>query len=661
MTERNLINDGSGHKMRTLFLDIETYAPTPIQHGVYKYAEDVEVLLIAYAYDDEPVRVEQPDELSAVLEDQTDVERVVIHNSNFERTVLARAKNYRLELPISKIYDTMAEALLRALPASLDALCKALGAPSDKMKDARGKKLISLFTSPHKAGKGGRCTKDTHPVEWQEFIAYASQDVEAMRWAYHRMPARFLPEEHLIWELDQRINDRGVQIDTRLAKGATEAVALAQAALTEELQQLTGGAVRSATQRDALLRYLRDVHAFEPADLRRASVEALLASKNTPAAVCDILRVRAQASTSSTAKYFRLLESVGTDGRLRGALQYCGASRTGRWAGRIFQPQNLPRPKVPKEEIPLGVEAIRTGCAHLITDDVMALVSSCLRGVIVAPEGKKLVISDLANIEGRVLAWLAGESWKLQAYKEYDAKTGHDLYRLAFARAFGVAPENVTSEQRQLGKVMELALGYQGSVGAFAKMSAGSGVSLPEEQVLRLVRAWRESNPCIVNFWWALERAFRAAMSTDTAQRVWSVGKVRIVRVSSPHSMVCILLPSGRPLLYHRPFMKDGTIYFWGVGDTPPKWGALDTYSGKLAENITQAVARDVMATNMAAVEDAGYAIVLTVHDELISETPDNDAFNVATLSALLSRQPAWAEGLPLAAGGFETKRYRKD
>lgn len=428
--------------------------------------------------------------------------------------------------------------------------------------------------------------------------------------------------------------------------------------------------------------------------MQRSTLERRIADPDLPSAVKELLAIRLQASTTSTSKYKSLMKGISHDGRLRGTLQFCGASRTGRWAGRLFQPQNLPRPSLEQEQIDEGIEALKAGCADLLYDNIMELTSSALRGCIMAPEGKKLVVSDLSNIEGRKLAWLAGEQWKLDAFREYDEGTGPDLYKLAYARAFNISPDNVDKYQRQIGKVMELGLGFGGGVAAFLTFALVYGLDLDElanaalpnipRDVIReakswydesvklkstfglservfiacdsLKRLWRRAHPMTCDFWYQLERTVRSAIAAPGKTLYCEKLKVR-----RDGAWLRIQLPSGRALCYPSPAIESGNITYQGVNSYSRKWQRLKTYGGKLVENVTQAAARDVLAGNIPLIENAGYSIVLTVHDEVICEAPDTDDFNDKALSALLSTNPEWAPDIPLNAGGFEAYHYRKD
>jgi DNA polymerase len=657
--------------MSILYLDLETYSATPIKHGAYRYGEDAEVLLVALAWDDEPVEVWdltdsggknlQTLQLSIDTADQ-----IVIHNSMFDRTVLAAQG---IHVPVEKIFDTMVLALQHGLPGSLGMLCDILGVPVDKAKDKAGKKLIHLFTKPcPKNWKLRRATSATHPEEWTAFIEYARLDVDAMRDIYGRLVRwNNTRDERQLWLLDQRINDRGIGVDVGLARSATRAFGRASRSLATRATELTGGRLTSATQRDALLRYLREECGVELPDLTKKTVETVLAGDLDPH-VRELLEIRQQASATSPAKFTALEEAANTDGRLRGIIQFCGAARTGRDAGRIFQPQNLPRPTLSEAQIDLGIKAMKLDCEDVLFDNVSELCASAVRGALVAQEGRKLVIADLSNIEGRVLAWLANEEWKLQAFRDFDKGEGHDLYVMAYAKAFNVKPEDVIENKksgngsmRQIGKILELSMGYQGSVGAFAKMG-GEAMGLSENEVRQLVRAWRKSNKRIQSFWYDIENAAKSAV--DEQGTTAKAGLVQFDARKDNRGVLWLRmrLPSGRYVCYYRPrIADDGRLLYEGVDQFTRQWKQLETYGGKLVENLVQATARDVFMYGMRLAEENGYPVCIRVHDELVCETPDTDEWTAEGLSALMATNPNWSAGLPLAAAGFESDRYRKD
>lgn len=702
-----------------LWGDLETYCEIPINNGTHAYAEGVEVMLFAWAIGDEPVSVWDltagepiPSKLRKVIADPNTL--LYFHNSHFDRTVLRHAMP-ELAPDVTRWRDTMVQALAHSLPGALGALCEVLGVPQDKAKDKEGKALIQLFCKPRpKNSKLRRATSKTHPEEWRRFVAYAGLDIEAMREVHKRLPKwNYQGTELALWHRDQRINDRGVCMDVQLAQAAIEAVDQEQKRLAKRTQVMTDGEVQAATQRDALIKHIVESYGVDLPDMQRSTLERRIADPDLPSAVKELLHIRLQASTTSTSKYKSLMKGVSSDGRLRGTLQFCGASRTGRWAGRLFQPQNLPRPSLEQEQIDEGIEALKAGCADLLFDNIMELTSSALRGCIMAPEGKKLVISDLSNIEGRKLAWLAGEQWKLDAFRDYDTlildqngapiwdaavkdfkRRGPDLYKLAYARAFNISPDDVDKYQRQIGKVMELGLGFGGGVAAFLTFALVYGLDLDElanaalpniprdvireakswydESVKRkstyglservfiacdsLKRLWRRAHPMTCDFWYQLERTVRSAIAAPGKTLYCEKLKVR-----RDGAWLRIQLPSGRALCYPSPAIENGNITYQGVNSYSRKWQRLKTYGGKLVENVTQAAARDVLAGNMPLIENAGYSIVLTVHDEVICEAPDTDDFNDKALSALLSTNPEWAPDIPLNAGGFEAYHYRKD
>jgi DNA polymerase len=687
--------------MTKLWIDLETYCEVPIKNGTHAYAAGAEVMLFAWAIDDGPVSVwdctadpRMPDALTgAFIRD--DVE-VWAHNSHFDRTVLRHWLG-DITPPVEIWRDTMVQALAHGLPGSLGALCDVLGVPTDKAKDKEGKTFIQLFCKPRpKGAKIRRATRETHPAEWARFVEYAGLDIEAMREVHRRLPVwNYRGAELDLWHLDQRINDRGVAIDLPLVHAAIRAVDAAQVDLAARTVEMTDGQVASTTQRDALLQHVLEAYGVDLPDLQMSTLERRIADPDLPLELRELLGVRLQASTTSTSKYRTLAHGTSADGRLRGTLQFNGASRTGRWAGRLFQPQNLPRPSLNNAEIDAGIEALMAGAADLVVDNVMQLTSSAIRGTIIAPPGRKLVVADLSNIEGRVLAWLAGERWKLQAFRDFDAGEGPDLYKLAYAKSFGVDPGDVDKEQRQVGKVQELALGYEGGVGAFVTFAAAYGIDLEDlaAQVLPVApewalsaarsflgwtikerrptfglsdaafvacdavkRSWREAHGNVEQLWADLKGATHQAVQWP--EQTVNVGPLKVRRDGS---WLRIRLPSGRALCYPSPAVQDNTLTYMGVNQYSRKWARLKTYGGKLVENATQAVARDVMAHAMPLIEAAGYEIVLTVHDEVICEAPDAPEFNAEHLAGLLATAPAWAPDLPLAAAGFECHRYRKD
>lgn len=694
-----------------LWLDLETYSEVPITHGTHAYAEGAEVMLFAWALDDGPVSVwdctrceNMPLPLEAVLNDPA-VE-IWAHNSHFDRTVLSHTYAQYYDEWADAFWtperwrDTQVQALVHGLPGSLGALCEVLQVPVDQAKDKAGKQLIQLFCKPRpKNSKIRRATRETHPVEWARFVKYAALDINAMREVHKRLPLwNYKGAELALWHLDQKINDRGVAVDLELVHAAIASVEHAQQALAERTQELTAGQVESTTKRDKLLAFVLEEHGVDLPDTQMATLERRIADPDLPPALRELLGIRLQASTSSTAKYKTLARATSADGRVRGTLQFSGASRTRRWAGRLFQPQNLPRPVLDQEDIDLGIDAMKSRCADLLYGNVMELASSAIRGTLVAPKGRKLVVADLSNIEGRDQAWLAGETWKLNAFRAYDAGTGPDLYKMAYGKSFGVKPEDVSKDQRQIGKVQELALGYEGGVGAFVTFAAAYGIDLEAlaKQAARAIPpetmgqahimlqwhrdqgrnppsdlglsdlawlvcesfklGWRSAHKAIASLWSELHAGVTQAIE-------WPGQTVRIgmLKARRDGNWLRIGLPSGSVMCYPSPQVVGGQITYMGNNQYSRKWSRLKTYGGKLFENVCQSVARDVLAHNMPAIEAAGYSIVLTVHDEVICEAPDTSDYSAEHLASLLAANPPWAPDMPLAAAGFETDRYKKD
>ena len=656
--------------MTTLYLDLETFSETPIKNGAHRYAEDAEVLLVAYAFDDEPVQVldTSDDWHSArgpvqMLIDTAD--EVVIHNSAFDRTVL---RHRDVHVSLDKIEDTMVIALMHSLPASLGTLCDVLGVPSDKAKDKDGKKLINLFCKPRpKNVKLRRATRETHPDEWQRFVEYARLDVDAMRSIRGRLPRwNYTPSERELWRLDQDVNDRGIAVDTDLARSALRAFERATRSLAARADDLTGGAVGSATQRAAFLNHMREAHGLDMDDMTGATVTRLLLRDDVTPEVRELLEIRQQAAATSPAKYKALTGAASSDGRLRGTIQFCGAARTGRDAGRIFQPQNLPRTPdwFDGEVQEITIAAFKADAEDIIWANVSDRCAMSVRGCMMASTAMKLCIADLSNIEGRVLAWLAGEDWKIEAFKAYDRGDGPDLYKVTAGRILVKDPYTVTKGERQTqGKVPELAGGYGGGLGAYRKMGGKVFDDMSDEAIGAIVQAWRKAHPATTRFWYNVEGACRSAIRSP-GESFDVRGLIRFDQADGPDGVPYIRcrLPSGRYLCYRNMHISEtGSILYEGMNQYTRKWELLETYYGKLVENIVQAVARDVFMTGMRRAELSGYPVVLRVHDELVCEVPDAPEFTHERLADMMAANPSWSTGLPLAAAGFEALRYRKE
>ncbi len=688
-----------------LWLDTETYSEVPIANGTHAYAEQAEVMLMTWAVDDGPVQcwdltqdTQTPVDLWHGLKNMS--ESWWQNGGMFDRVVLKHAQRGIFNMiPEHKWRDTMVQALAHGLPGSLGALSEIFKL-GDNAKDKRGKQLIQMFCKPQsKTSKLRRKTRETHPVEWEEFKEYAKSDIRAMRELHKKMPKWNYPNnaaELNLWFLDQRMNMAGIYVDTELASKAIEAVDSAQRQLAERTREATSGEVNAATQRDAMLAHILSNYGVSLPDMRSDTLERRLNDPELPPGVRELIAIRLQSSTSSTSKFKRLIKGVSSDGYLRGLTQFNGAARTGRDAHRLFQPGNMMRPTIPQSDIEIGIDAIKAGCADLITDNVMELTSNTMRSVIIAPPGYKIVVSDLANIEGRVAAWVAGETWKLQAFRDYDKGEGPDLYIKAYAEAFRVALSEVTKKLRQIGKVMELMLAYGGGVGAFLTGAATYGIDLDElARVGRsaipdavwaeadnfwnwsidtkrntyglshdtfcvcdsIKRLWRASNPAISSSWAKLENAARNAINEPGQD----FPTCRVTFRRDGNWLRCIL-PSGRALCYPSPRVNDeGQISYTGQNQYTRQWSRLTTYGGKLLENICQAMARDVLFYRLPDIEEAGYSVRVRIHDEVITYAKDGLLWGHAHLSSVLAKPHTWASGLPLAAAGFEAARYRKD
>lgn len=682
-----------------LWLDIETRSPIHIKRGVALYATKAEIIMAQWALDDMPVIVEDLTDGapgSTMLQKAARVATEIwAHGAEFEQQLLpAAGGSWWPPIAPHKWRCTMALARMHGLPGGLDKLSTIFKLDETEAKNKRGKELIQLFCVPAKDGSYGN--RYTNPVEWDEFLAYGGTDITAMRAVYRKCPKwNATPRMWKVWHLDQRMNRDGVAMDLELCAGAVTATAKAKKLFGDRTAEITEGSVEATTQRARLLAYMSEYGVALP-DLTADTVSRRLEDESLPEHIKELLRIRQQASKASSAKYQRALDQhVG--GRLRNLLVFCGAARTGRWAGRTLQPQNLPRPKHLPIDIEYAIKHFRAGTIFdYATDEVMGLASSCLRGIIVAPAGRRLIASDLANIEGRYAAWVAGEDWKLEAFAAYDRKEGPDLYKVAYARSFNIRPEEIADEgddRRQIGKVQELALQYYGGVGAFCSMADTYGLRLdalaaaawpviPRDTKLvaaahwaravqrrrtfglservwltceSLVLLWRDAHPAIVAFWDSLDMAVKCA--TRNPGKKYPAGRVVLDRVGN---WLRIRLPSGRYLSYPAPVAEDYDTSFIGVNPYTRQWGRIKTYNGKLMENIVQGGSADILMDGLVAADEAGYNPILSIHDEILAETPDSDEFTAEGLSHLLAGSSPWAVGLPLTAKGKSFSRYSK-
>lgn len=692
-----------------LHIDFETRSTADLKTvGVHKYAQDssTEVLCVAWAVDDEPVGLWHPFSRFQNGVDSTEIrgllkaDQIVAHNAPFERAVCQYVMTPRHgwpEIPLEKWRCTLAMAYAMGLPGSLDGASAALGMKEGK--DVQGHRLMLAMCKPKAARKNELFT-----VRWRDDKAslerlyeYCKNDVMVER----ELEKRLLPlsdAEQQLWFLDQRINDRGVLIDLELCENARKIVADAVAGLDAEMREVTAGAVGACSNAIQLAAFLRERGRLPVDSIAKDKVEELLARDDLVGHVRRALELRQQGSLTSVAKFTAFMASAGADGRARGLLQYHAAA-TGRWGGRRVQPQNFKRPDS-EEVVPGVIAAIGTGDHRLVEafyGPVLPALSDCLRGAIKAPSGSILCAADLSGIEARVLAWLAGEEWKLRAYRDLDAGIGEDLYKIAYANAFSIPPGEVTKAQRQIGKPIELALGYEGGPGAFQIMAKtydvdisasyeelttrfpdqaekavvawdsrgkASGIARRAWVAAEIVKLrWRAANPATIAFWAAMKEAAIIAI-----ERKGVAIACRGIKFRQLGSFLFMRLPSGRAICLPYPEVRDaktpwGTLQpaltFMAVDSMTNKWQRQAAYGGMLANYATQGTARDVMAHGMLAVERAGCSIVLTVHDEIVSEVPTGHG-SLEEFILLVSIVPAWATGLPISAGGFREERYRK-
>ena len=644
---------------RTLAIDIETYSDVDlISCGVYKYSSSpyFEILLIAYSVDDkETVCIdvangeEPPKEFMEMLFDDTVTKTAF--NANFERTCFSNYYQHSFRPEAWRC--TAVQAAMLALPLSLEGVGAVLGL--DKQKMTEGKELIKYFCSPCKATKsnGGRTRnlpKDA-PEKWRQFKTYCIRDVDVEKQIRQRLAKFPIPKrEQEIYCLDQRINDRGIMVDRNLVNHAVACDLLYKETATARAYELTG--LENPNSVSQLKLWLKE-KGLEVDSLAKDTVKDL--SMKAEGDVQEVLKLRLATSKTSVKKYEAIDRSVCAENRVHGLLQFYGANRTGRWAGRLVQIHNLPQNHLPDLELARAlVSEGRYEEVELFYESTPNVLSELIRTAFVAKPGCRFIISDYSAIEARVLAWLAGEEWRLQVFE-----THGKIYEASASAMFHVPIEEITktSPLRQKGKISELALGYGGAVGALTSMGALK-MGLTEEELPGLVSTWRSANPHITAFWWAVDEA------AITAVRDKKPSKVGRVSFEYKSGILFVTLPSGRKLSYVKPrmmmnkFGREGLTYE-GIGESK-KWMRLETYGPKLVENIVQAASRDILAEAMLRLEKEGFDIVCHVHDEVVLEVPDGKS-SVEEVNEIMAVNPVWTEGLPLKAAGFESPFYKKD
>lgn len=643
---------------RRLFVDIETYSSVDIKKaGAFRYMEapDFEILLIAYAWDNSPVQLLDLTvpgvKAAGFVSDLFDPDVVkVAHNSAFERAAFARVLGR--DLPPEQWEDTMVMAAYNGLPLSLEGCGAALGLPAQKI--AEGARLINYFCKPCKASKanGGRTRNlpEHAPDKWARFGAYCARDVEVCQAIWLRLHQFPVSEfERRIWALDARINERGVMVDLELAEAAVEVDKAFKAECLEEMKRLTGLSNPSSIQQ--LTGWLETRGLF-PEALDKEAVAGMLAEATDPATI-RVLQLRQLTGNTSTKKYETMLAAVSPrDSRIRGITQYYGASRTGRWAGRLVQLQNLPQNHL--GAIGAVRELLRQRdleTLELIYGDVSDVLKQLIRTALIARPGHTFLVADFSAIEARVTAYLAGEQWRMDVFA-----AGGDIYCSSASQMFHVPVEKhgVNGHLRQKGKVAELACGYGGGVNALLAFGADK-MGLTEAEMQEIVTNWRAASPSIPRFWRETEKAAKLAL--ENPGRAYSI-RCGVKYRKDADALRC-QLPSGRVLSYWGAALEDGSIVYMGQGGQGGGWVKKETWGGKLVENIVQAYARDCLAVSMDRLAAAGFQICFHVHDEIICEAPEGSS--VEAMAEIMGQPIEWAPGLLLRADGYETPFYMKD
>ncbi len=649
--------------MKKLSCDIETFSDVDlIRCGVYKYADspNFEMLLFAYAVDDGDVNIidiaggeELPEEIIQAIKSDTVVKTA--YNAQFERVCLSRY----LKLPEGEYlnpqswYCTAVQAAELALPLSLADVGSVLGLERQKMTE--GKELIKYFCVPCKPTKSnGNRTRNRpcHDIhKWETFKKYCMRDVDVERQIADKLKMYPISdEEHRLYVLDQIINDRGVLVDGELAEQAVKLNSIQTAVAVEQAYMITG--LENPNSVTQLKQWLKE-NGVEIESLSKKAVKSL--ADETDGDVSEMLKLRLLMAKTSVKKYEAVIRSVCSDNRVHGMMRFCGANRTGRWSGNILQPQNLPQNHLP--DLTLARDIVKDGDFEMLDmmfGNVPNVLSELIRTVLIPKPNHRFIVADFSAIEARVLAWIAGEQWRIDTFKN-----GGDIYCASASKMFKVPVEKhgVNGELRQKGKISELACGYGGSVGALKNMGAVE-MGVQENELQGLINDWRNANPHIVRFWYEVGNATMKAIKEKTTV---PLGKLVF---AYERGILFIRLPSGRRLSYIKP--RIGTNRFGGDSITymginsAKKWDRLETFGGKLTENIVQGTARDLLANALINAANAGYDTVFHVHDEIICEVP-NGYGSVDELCKLMCIKPEWADGLPLNADGFEYEYYKKE
>ena len=647
---------------RLLYTDIETFSSVDLRSaGAFKYIEspDFEIMLVAYAWGDEPVKVldlfdpndrEEMQDVLAGLHDPNTLK--IAHNNAFERNAYRR--QYGFYQPPEEWDDTMILCAMNGLPMSLDAAGAALQLPEQKLKE--GTALINYFCKPCKPtiSNGGRTRNLPHhaPEKWARFKTYAGRDVVTMREIYRRLRRFPIPDwERRVWALDTRINERGVLVDRELAQAAIDVDEAFKADHTAEMRRLTG---LENTNSVAQLKGWMETVGLNCESLNKETVVDLLDTATDPT-TRRVLELRQLLGKTSTKKYQSMITAACADDRVRGIMQYYGAGRTGRWAGRIVQPQNLPQNHL--DAIDNVRELVRQRdleTLEMAYDNVPDVLSQLIRTALIAKPGHTFLVADYSAIEARVINYLSGETWANEAFAN-----GEDIYCKTASMTFGVpvVKHGINGHLRQRGKVMVLGLGYGMGASRFEEYSAGYGVEFEPGEAERIVAQWRQTSPTIPKFWRDTERAAKNALRNKGKTFSVPCG----VRYRRDADALRCRLPSGRVLSYWGAYLDNGgDIKFMGQNQTSRKWVKMDTWGGKLVENIVQAYARDCLAVTLLRLDGAGYKTVFHVHDECVVEEPIGGR-TWQDMAEVMAQPIDWAPGLLLRGDGYSTPFYMKD
>lgn len=664
-----------------LNIDLETFSSVPIKKaGLYKYVQssDFEILLFGYSLDGAPTIVLDlsdgrgiPPEIVTLLMDRNTVKHA--YNAAFEWYCISKylfglQENATLNW-LCQWRDTQLHGLYCGYAASLGATGEAIGLPEDKRKLQTGKALIKLFCTPHTPTDRDPRTRirpQDEPDKWRLFKEYNAQDVITEQEIERRLSPFPVPDslQHQ-WETDLRINARGVAVDLDLIHGALECSDTVTSTLTEEAVQLTG--LSNPNSVAQLSGWLTKETGESISDLRKDTVKTMLGGELDSDDARRALEIRQELSKTSVKKYTAMTDAVCDDGRVRGLLQFYGANRTGRWAGRIIQPQNLPQTHIYGGMLDLArdlVKGRKIDTLKLIYGSVPDTLSQLIRTALIPASGHKFVDDDFSAIEARVIAWLAGEDWVLDVFRSHGK-----IYEATASQMFGVPIEKIIKGQpeyalRQKGKVATLALGYQGAAGALINMGALK-MGIPEEDLPDIVRRWRDSNRRIVDLWYSVENTAISVVQTGRPAGVRGLMFALEGNHDTNQYFLTITLPSGRKLYYTKPFLSpnqwgNDSLHYYGMNQTTKKWEVVDTYGGKLVENCVQAISRDCLAENIERLEAAGYPVVFHVHDEVVIDIETEKA-DLDAVCQIMSQPIPWAPGLPLKADGWVGNYYTKD